>query len=283
MTEKLNLLLPGIKLVDTSSFQLLGAPIVDDAISDMLINGLEVTKTMCKRLTLIDIHPALRILRCSLSSPRFQYLLRTSPTFLRMNQLAEIDNFYRHTLEAINNNKISDTSWTQASLPLHASGLGIRKLTDLAYPAYFSSVYQSEVLSDQILAKAQLCTLSQSFVSMVCNYPEELTPVTLESRKLQKTWDTLRVKSVHNELLSSSEPTDRARILASSTKQSSKWLQAVPSQQLGLLLDNDTARIAVALRLGNKICEPHTCICGALVNANGHHGLSCKKNKRLVR
>lgn len=34
-----------------------------------------------------------------------------------------------------------------------------------------------------------------------------------------------------------------------------------------------------ALRLGNKVCKPHVCVCGELVNPNGYHALSCKKTK----
>lgn len=49
------------------------------------------------------------------------------------------------------------------------------------------------------------------------------------------------------------------------------------NHQLGLLLDKDAARIAVTLRLGSKVCEPHLCVCGNMVNSNGHHGLSCNK------
>ena len=45
---------------------------------------------------------------------------------------------------------------------------------------------------------------------------------------------------------------------------------------LGLLLDPDTVRISVALRLGSCVCEPHKCRCGKFVTSEGHHGLSCK-------
>ena len=76
-------------------------------------------------------------------------------------------------------------------------------------------------------------------------------------------------------MLDSSEPIVRARLLASSTKESSKWLQVVPSSQLGLLLDNNAARIAVGLRLGCQLCEEHKCICGKIVKKDGLHGLSC--------
>ena len=279
MLRKLNSLLPGIKELDMSSFQLLGAPIMDDGVSEILSSGLDTVKTMCKRLTSLDVHPALRVLRSSLSSARFQYLLRTSPTFLQTEQLILMDDFYRQTLEAITNNKIHDTSWTQASLPLSFAGLGIRKLVHLAHPAYFSSLFQSEELSNKILAKSNLSVFNERLTSMLANYPPTLTPATPELKKSQKAWDLLHIKTIHEELLSSSGPIDRARLLASSTKTSSKWLQAIPSHQLGLLLDNNSARIAIALRLGNKVCEPHVCKCGKLVNSNGHHGLSCKNTK----
>lgn len=279
MLRKLNTLLPGIKLIDISSFQLLGAPILDEGVSAILSAGLDTVKTMCKRLTLLDIHPALRVLRSSISSPRFQYILRTSPTFIQMDRLCEIDEFYRRTLEAVTNNKLNDKSWTQASLPLGFAGLGIRKLVHLAHPAYFSSWYQSEDLSNQMLAKANLSVSNERFLSMLDHYPTELTPASAELRKSQKAWDILKVTAIHEELLLSSSPIERARLLASSSKPASKWLHAIPSHQLGLLLDNDSARIAVALRLGNKVCEPHVCICGEMVDQYGYHALSCNKMK----
>jgi hypothetical protein len=44
----------------------------------------------------------------------------------------------------------------------------------------------------------------------------------------------------------------------------------------GLRRSNDAVRVAVGLRLGNKICEAHTCTCGQLVNVLVTHSLSCK-------
>lgn len=279
MLEELNDMLPGIKVLDDESFNLLGAPIMKEGISESLAKGLETVKTLCKRLPLLDIHPSLRLLRSSLSAPRFLYLLRTTPAFSHGKQLSEIDDHYRCTLETITNNKFSDVSWIQASLPMSFAGLGIRRTVDLAQPAYFSSVFQSEELSNRILAKANLRIVDSNFSSLLSEYPIELSPPTAELKKFQSSWDNLRSNSIFDELLSSSGPTDRARLLASSTKTSSKWLQAIPSHQLGLLLDNESARVAVALRLGNKVCEPHICVCGEMVDPKGHHGLSCIKSK----
>ena len=42
-------------------------------------------------------------------------------------------------------------------------------------------------------------------------------------------------------------------------------------------MSDEVIRVAVGIRLGTKLCEPHNCICGASVDARGLHGLSCKK------
>ncbi|KAI5634065.1 histone deacetylase domain-containing protein [Phthorimaea operculella] len=95
--------------------------------------------------------------------------------------------------------------------------------------------------------------------------------------ELQRAWDDLRSKFILSELIESHSGTDLARIKAATCPESGAWLQALPSPQLGTHLDNDSLRVAVALRLGCRICEPHICPCGAAVDASGHHGLSCAK------
>lgn len=42
-------------------------------------------------------------------------------------------------------------------------------------------------------------------------------------------------------------------------------------------MDNNSARIAVGLRVGSQLCEEHKCICGKMVEKDGLHGLSCAK------
>lgn len=194
MLEELNQLLPGIKLIEASSFKLLGAPVLAEGLNGSLSSGLDSVKTMCARLPSLDIHPALRILRCSLSSPRFVYVLRTSPAFLLENLLTEIDMFYRKTLETVTNNKISNTSWRQATLLMAFSGLGIRSTIDLAHPAYFSSVFQSEALSDLILAKSNLHIVDTHFSSLIAAYPIEWTPPTIELKRSQSAGTPCGVK-----------------------------------------------------------------------------------------
>ena len=69
----------------------------------------------------------------------------------------------------------------------------------------------------------------------------------------------------------------KASFLAASSPHSGDWLLALPITSCGLRLDNESVRIAVALRLGLNVCVPHTCRCGSQVDATGTHGLVCKK------
>ena len=71
---------------------------------------------------------------------------------------------------------------------------------------------------------------------------------------------------------------DKARLLASKTPHSSDWLYVLPITACGLRLSDEAIRVAVGLRLGLNICEPHPCPCGAMVTSTETHGLSCKRS-----
>ena len=71
---------------------------------------------------------------------------------------------------------------------------------------------------------------------------------------------------------------DKARILASKAAHTGDWFNAPPITSIGLRMSNETIRVAVGLRLGAKLYEPHQCNCGALVYARGLHGLSCRRS-----
>jgi hypothetical protein len=73
-------------------------------------------------------------------------------------------------------------------------------------------------------------------------------------------------------------PSEKACFLAANVKESGAWLNVIPSRNLGTLLDNESFRIAVSLRLGLTICHPHTCKCGKDIDEFARHGLACKKS-----
>ncbi|GAU90454.1 hypothetical protein RvY_02867-1 [Ramazzottius varieornatus] len=65
----------------------------------------------------------------------------------------------------------------------------------------------------------------------------------------------------------------RAKTISDSN--SGSWHQALPSLPLDSLLDSNSSRIGVGLRLGAKLSRAHKCRCGANVDGYGQHGLSC--------
>ena len=70
----------------------------------------------------------------------------------------------------------------------------------------------------------------------------------------------------------------QARLLAVSSPHAGDWLHAPPLTAVGLRMSDEEVRIAVGLRLGTSLCSPHTCPCGAQVDARGCHGLSCRRS-----
>ena len=85
----------------------------------------------------------------------------------------------------------------------------------------------------------------------------------------QRAWDTVIAERLQDALLGSANQFARARLQSAATPESGAWLQqihAIPSGNLGTLLDSDTLRILIALRIGADVCSPHQCKCGAITD-----------------
>ena len=91
-------------------------------------------------------------------------------------------------------------------------------------------------------------------------------------------WDAPFVESSFATLLASQpDEYNRARLLAAAAPHSGDWLHVLPISSCGLRLDDDAIRVAIGLRLGANLCDPHVCPCGTFVNSRGIHSLSCKR------
>ena len=66
-------------------------------------------------------------------------------------------------------------------------------------------------------------------------------------------------------------------MLSAQSPHSGDWLHAAPISTIGLRMSDEEIRVAVGLRIGTKLCEPHPCKCGSTIDARGLHALSCKK------
>ncbi|CAM1324600.1 Uncharacterised protein r2_g3335 [Pycnogonum litorale] len=228
------------------------------------------------RLALLSSHEALFLLKNCFSIPRLLYTLRTSPAWKCNDILAEFDKRLKFSLSALTNTKLDQVQWGQASLPVSMGGLGLRRSADIALSAFLSSVFSTNDLVAEIL---RVSVASDPEAALAVDAWKATTNKSIpENIGVQKEWDRPIADQIYENLLHGSvDSKNRPRLLAVATKESGAWLHALPSSSLGLLMDNDTTRIACSLRLGVPLCKPHTCRCGHSVEGLGLHGLACRK------
>lgn len=282
-----NALLPNISVHSNTSLTLLGSPIFDGAIRPVIDCKLNLFNSTANLLFEINPHIALFIIRFCLFTPKFMYLLRSCPMWKFPSILTSIDDSLQVTLSKILNVDFNIRQWTQAVLPIRFGGLGVRSAHSVALPAFLASIHGSLSLVSVILKHPQildddLANLKEAREAWSDSCPGADIPAT---KHIQRAWDSPRLKATHASLIESSpDDSERARLLAVSAPESGHWLQALPSRQIGTVLDQSCLRIAVCLRLGSKICVAHTCGCGKKVDQLGRHGLSCARSAgRLFR
>ena len=130
---------------------LLGAPILPAAIETVLTKKLENLKLMAGRLSEIDAHEALLLLRHCFSIPKVTYVLRTSPSFKKKAILNKYDNQIRNALQKILNIQMNDEPWNQSTLPINLGGLGLKLASEVALPAFLSSAYGASTTVHDLL------------------------------------------------------------------------------------------------------------------------------------
>ena len=129
---------------------LLGAPIGELSVDTILGSKLTNFKILANRLTTMNAHDALFLLKNCFSMPKLLYTLRCSPCY-KSSVLSQYDEAVRTTLKTILNVDLTDAVWRQATLPVSSGGLGVRLATDLALPAFLSSANGASPLTRQLL------------------------------------------------------------------------------------------------------------------------------------
>ena len=182
---------------------------------------------------------------------------------------------------------LDQKSWMQACLPVD---LGLGSAVDLAPCSFLSASNACHTLSDLLskLSKHTAIIPVGEQPASRCVY----SPGSQRDRGLVgvPSKDILELESSmqhiisrvihllqHNYLLDSASQRDRTQILATLSKLSGAWLNCTPVTSLGTRLTNDQTRIAVAIRLGSTVCEPHICLrCNTEAPSDGSHGLHCR-------
>ncbi|XP_055351541.1 uncharacterized protein LOC129597868 [Paramacrobiotus metropolitanus] len=267
---------PTVTVAVAENLSLLGAPLLKDGIKSAIQQKTEVMRLIANRLELLPKHQAYFLLKCSLSAPKVIHLLRCCPSFEARDSLIEFDAVLRDTLQSFCNVRMDQPAQRQASLPVRCGGLGIRRVDELSLPAYLASIYATRSLVSKLLPHST-GVAADDHIALWSYLSDDASPPLSESRHLQRAWDTPYCLAEQATLLyEASDATNKARLLAVSTPESGVWTHALPSSSIGNLLDDESFRIAVAIRLGAPVSAKHQCRCGTDVAANGHHGLSCK-------
>ena len=271
-------LLPRLKVISESDVSLLGAPLSEEGLAAAIEGKREDLERLVSRLAMIENHQAFVLLKNCLSLPKLQYILRASPAYLREEHLRMFDESLVAALQTVTNVRLEGDSLGQSVLPVALGGLGIRMSKDVALPAFISSLHSVGSLVDELVANIQLAD-STDLQSAVGSWEERCAGLALAAdadRSRQRTWDGPLVQASFDGLLERADQISRARLLAASSRESGLWLHALPVPSLGTLLDPESFRVAVALRVGAEVCVPHSCRCGREMDARGLHGLSCR-------
>lgn len=282
--NEFNILAPGIKIVTKDFLRLLGSPVFDESIPNFIQEKIQNFHTVSDRIFQINSHMAFYIIRHCLFVPKFIYFLRCSPIWKFHNILNNIDNVLKNFLSKLLNINLDENMFIQASLPIRFGGLGIRKISSVSLPAFLSSVYSVKDLVGKILNPShgdlEISHLAEARNAWCEQCPSILPPITETSQKL---WDEPLCKTVYNTLLTSSNTVaERARLLAVAQWESGLWLQALPSSKTGTLMDQNSLRLAICLRLGATCFLSHRCQCGEIVVQPGYHGLSCHRSSGRI-
>ena len=276
-----NLVKNGVKLIPKHQLTLLGAPIFPEAIEEVLQQKISDLENMTERLKVIDSHEALYLLRNCFAMPKLTYFLRTSPCFTKPETLKKFDDIIRTSLINILNIPLSEMSYDQATLPVAKGGLGIRPASEIAIPGFLSSVHASTAIANTLLPQTLQQHANVHWESALDIWKEKSGKNEIpEDPMYQASWDKpLYEARFENLFQQANNVHEKARLLAISSESASDWLHALPIPSLGLHLDPIALGIACGLRLNAKVCQPHVCICGAMVEENGRHGLACGRQQ----
>ena len=162
---------------------------------------------------------------------------------------------------------------------MRLGGLGIRSAVEVASSAYLASTAASVDLAHCIVPPhlLDIPLSNQDDAKTLRSRDHNPLPPEGVAQQHQKSWDNIRDSSITDALLETApDSRARARLLASSARESGVWLNALPISSLGLHMDDDTIRVAVGLRLEPPCAGPTgaiTVVCME-VDALTTHGLS---------
>jgi hypothetical protein len=226
--------MPNIRRVQRREATLLGTSVAtagDETTSDnILIFKLMEFERLAERLSSLNAHDALFLLKNCLSTPKLLYIMRISPCY-NSSVLTKYDNIIRNTLQSIINVDLCDSAWNRATMPVSFGGLGVRRASDLALPAILSSVAGSSSLSLQLLPARfhSSAGINDTVFTNACVIWQATSGAVVPDSFKQEAWDGPLVAVKSDDMLQAAQTqVGRARLIAAAAPHAGDYLSALP-------------------------------------------------------
>ena len=217
---------------------------------------------MTSKLEALNPHQAFVLPKNAFAIPKLQYVLRASPVYLCGEELSIFDRAFFGSLGRVANVSLEGDVCKQAGLPVSFGGLGCRRAGDIALPSFIASMKSVGELVETILSRINIADTNE-LAEAVESWRGASGGASLpDDPSRQKAWDLPIVKKNWDNMLLEADQVSRDRLMATAQKESGAWLNALPVLSLGTLLDPESFRVAIALRVGAGVCIPHSCRCG---------------------
>ena len=257
-----------VKILQKHELFLLGSALNLESTQQLVTKKIQDMERILTKLSILPSHYALHALRNCYSAPKIIYLLRTTPC-LQDNVLNCLDSLIEKATSEFGNLNFTKSALDQASLPCRFGGLGIRKASDLAVPAFLSSMVAAEGLIKNL---NPLAHRSSQFEEGLQSWRHTtLMEWPLEPAK-QRSWDEALMQiKVKNLLNDATDVYNQKRLQSLQNKNAGDWLNAVPSRNLGTFLNDDEIRPVLCVRLGLPYVHERLCKCGMITDSLGKH------------
>ena len=239
--EKINAICPGIELIPVENVTLLGAALGEKSIDTKLEKKNEEFKRLCTNIKDIPNHRAFFIIKNCFAIPKLLNIFRTSVVFKKDKIFQEMHDNLKYTMESVMNISVGRDTWTQLKLPVKLGGFGLQSPIILAPSALIASfisctslatsLFNNHSPSDSLLREAP--SLWQSMAG-------ETSITAAMTKRLQKQW-TLPVSKNNLGLLIEQSATNLQKAWIQGA---GDWLNALPSNPLGLWRQDDQFRVA---------------------------------------
>ena len=191
-------------------------------------------------------------------------------------ELSVFDRALFDSLGRVANVSLEGDVCKQAGLPVSLCGLGCKRAGDIALPSFIASMNSVGELVEIILSRINIADTDELAEAVESWRGASGGSSLPDDTRRQKAWDLPIVKKNWDNMLLEADQVSKARLMATAQKESGAWLNALQVSSLGTLLDPESFRVAIGLRVGADVCIPHSCRCGGRMDSRGLHGLSCK-------